>query len=80
MEPSMHAVSTPTSLLGLLVFLPLFGFIINGLTGRKLKNNKVVDLFALGTVGASFLISCVLFVKLMGMEEGVRSLHQSLWT
>ncbi|HET8902005.1 MAG TPA: NADH-quinone oxidoreductase subunit L [Holophagaceae bacterium] len=76
----MHAVSTPTSLLGLLVFLPLFGFIINGLTGRKLKNNKVVDLFALGTVGASFLISCVLFVKLMGMEEGVRSLHQSLWT
>ncbi len=80
MESAMHAVSTPTSLLWLVVFLPLFGFIINGLTGRKLKNSKVVDLFALGTVGVSFLISCVLFAKLMGMEEGSRSLHQSLWT
>lgn len=80
MEPAMHAASTSTGLLWLVAFLPLFGFIINGLTGRKLKNNKVVDLFALGTVGASFLISCFLFVKLMGMEEGARSLHQVLWT
>jgi len=80
MEPAMHAVSTPTSLLWLVAFLPLFGFIINGLTGRKLKSNKVVDLFALGTVGVSFLLSCVLFVKLMGMEEGARSFHQTLWT
>ncbi|HET8714585.1 MAG TPA: hypothetical protein VFM16_02090, partial [Holophagaceae bacterium] len=65
-----HAVSTPTSLLWLVVFLPLFGFLINGLTGRRLKNNKVVDLFALGTVGVSFLLSVVLFAKLLGMEEG----------
>ncbi|HEU4951251.1 MAG TPA: NADH-quinone oxidoreductase subunit L [Holophagaceae bacterium] len=75
-----HAVSTPTSLLWLVVFLPLFGFLINGLTGRKLKNNKLVDLFALGTVGVSFLLSLVLFAKLLGMEEGSRSLHQVLWT
>ncbi|HZU53550.1 MAG TPA: NADH-quinone oxidoreductase subunit L, partial [Holophagaceae bacterium] len=80
MEPMTHAVSTSTGLLWLVVFLPLFGFLANGLTGRKLKNTKVVDLFALGTVGISFLLSVVLFAKLMGMEEGARSLHQSLWT
>ena len=80
MESAMHAVSTPTSLLGLIVFLPLLGFVVNGLTGRKLRNTKVVDFFALGTVGVSFLLSCVLFAKLFGMDEGARSLHQTLWT
>ena len=34
-----------------------FGALVNGLTGRRLKNNAVVDWVALGSVGLSFLLS-----------------------
>ena len=38
------AASQPSTLLWLIPFLPLFGFLINGLSGKKLRNTKVVDL------------------------------------
>ena len=49
------AASTPSTLLWLIPFLPLFGFLANGLSGRKLKNTAVVDFFALG--------SCLLYTS-----------------
>ncbi|HLO65966.1 MAG TPA: NADH-quinone oxidoreductase subunit L, partial [Holophaga sp.] len=80
MEPA--AVSTPlqSSVLWLIPFLPLFGALFNGTTGRRLKNNKLVDLVALGSVFASFLIVCFYFVKLMGMAPENRSVTQTVWT
>ena len=74
------AASQPSSLLWLIPFLPLFGFLINGLSGRKLKSTKVVDFFALGSVGVAFLLTLVLFIQLRGLPAEGRSLHQSLWT
>jgi NADH-quinone oxidoreductase subunit L len=74
------AASHPSSLLWLIPFLPLFGFLVNGLTGRKLKSNAVVDAIALGSVGLSFLITVWHFVQLAGLPADGRSLHQSLWT
>ena len=81
MEPSvMTAASHPGSLLWLIPFLPFFGFLINGLTGRRLKNTKVVDFFALGSVGLAFLLTLVHFIQLVGLPAEGRSIHQVLWT
>ncbi len=74
------AASQPASYLWLIPFLPLFGFLINGLSGRKLRNTKVVDFFALGSVGVAFLLTLYYFIQLLGMPAEGRSIHQSLWT
>jgi len=75
-----HAASQPGTLLWLIPFLPFFGFLINGLTGRKLKNTKVVDFFALGSVGMAFLLTLWYFAQLVGLPADGRSIHQCLWT
>jgi NADH-quinone oxidoreductase subunit L len=77
---AVTAASQPGTLLWLIPFLPLFGFLINGLSGRKLKSTKVVDFFALGSVGLAFLLTLYHFVQLVGMPAEGRSIHQSLWT
>ncbi len=80
MEHAMTAASHPSSYLWLIPFLPFFGFLINGLSGRKLKSTKVVDFFALGSVGVAFLLTLWHFVQLAGLPADGRSIHQSLWT
>ena len=76
----MTAASHPGSLLWLIPFLPFFGFLINGLTGRRMKSTKVVDFIALGSVGLSFLLTLVYFGQLIGLPAESRSIHQTLWT
>ena len=80
MEHAMTAASQPASYLWLIPFLPLFGFLINGLSGKRLKNNAVVDTIALGSVGVGFLLTVYYFIQLIGLPAEGRSLHQSLWT
>jgi NADH-quinone oxidoreductase subunit L len=75
-----HAASQPGTLLWLIPFLPFFGFLINGLTGRKLKSTQVVDFFALGSVGVAFLLTLWYFAQLVGLPAEGRSIHQNLWT
>ncbi len=79
MHAAVTAASQPASYLWLIPFLPLFGFLLNGLTGRKLKSTKIVDAIALGSVGISFLLTLYYFVQLLGLPAEGRSLHQSLW-
>jgi len=47
----------------LVPFLPLFGFVINGLVGARLPR-RVVGIIACGTVGLAFLISLTAFFVL----------------
>ncbi|MDH5715517.1 MAG: NADH-quinone oxidoreductase subunit L [Candidatus Aminicenantes bacterium] len=47
----------------LVPFLPLFGFVINGLVGTRLPR-KVVGIIACGAVGLAFLISLIAFFSL----------------
>jgi NADH-quinone oxidoreductase subunit L len=54
------------------VFLPLAGFIINGLLGSKIKNELAVGIIGSGTVGASFVIASVLFVQMLGAHAEER--------
>jgi NADH-quinone oxidoreductase subunit L len=76
------AVSTPihSSVLWLIPFLPLFGAILNGATGRWLKRSKVVDAIALGSVALSFLLVLCCFAQLLGQAPADRSVNQTLWT
>jgi len=74
------AASHPSSYLWLIPFLPLFGFLINGLSGKKLRNTAIVDTFALGSVGVAFLLTLWHFSQLIGLPAEGRSIHQSLWT
>ncbi len=82
----VHTASAP-SWLWLITFLPLFGALINGVVGLVARKRGTdtqrppfVDVFALGSVGISFLLSVVAFVKLLAIEPAGRSFTQSLWT
>jgi NADH-quinone oxidoreductase subunit L len=72
----MHAHDT--SLLAVLLVLPLIGSIVTGLWGKKL-NDQLVHRIACGAVGASALIAWVLFFQMVGMEEHDRAFHQVLF-
>ena len=44
------------NLIYLSVFLPLIGFLINGIFGRKIKNEKIIGIIGSGAIGLAFVI------------------------
>ncbi len=76
------ALSMPihSSVLWLIPFLPLFGAILNGATGRWAKSTKLVDAIALGAMALSFLLVLCSFAQLLGQAPANRSVNQTLWT
>ena len=79
---ALSHMSTPihSSVLWLIPFLPFFGALLNGATGRRLKNPKVVDAIALGSMGLSFLLVLVTFGQMLAQPAVDRSVNQTLWT
>ena len=73
----MHAEHS--SLLFLLIALPALGALFNGLTGRKLKNDKLVHTVAIAAVAIPAVIAWVLFFQLAGMDHHNRALEQTLF-
>ena len=61
--------------LWLIPFFPLVGSIINGLFGKKIKNEKVIGGIATIAIFLSFLVSCQNFFRLLGDTEKV---HQQI--
>jgi NADH-quinone oxidoreductase subunit L len=63
------------------IFLPLLGFLINGLFGRKLKNETLIGILGSATVGAGFLIASMIFVELLQapVEERSRVVWLFTW-
>jgi NADH-quinone oxidoreductase subunit L len=59
-------------LISVAVLLPLVGFIVNGLFGKKIKNELVVGIIGSGTVGLAFVIAVALLVRMLGMPVGER--------
>jgi NADH-quinone oxidoreductase subunit L len=55
------------------VFLPLAGFLVNGLLGRKLNNETLSGILGSATVGVGFLIACILFAAMLGAPPEERS-------
>jgi NADH-quinone oxidoreductase subunit L len=60
-------------LIGLAVFLPLGGFLVNGLLGRKIRNETIIGLIGNLTVGAGFVIACLNFIEMLGLDPSQRS-------
>ena len=46
-----------------ILFFPLLGFLINGLFGRKFKNENLIGWIATSAVAISFLIAVAIFSR-----------------
>lgn len=64
----------------LAVFLPLLGFLINGIFGTKIKNEKVIGLIGSGAIGISFLIVVGAFFETLSLPVDQRTNYVNLFT
>jgi len=55
------------------IIIPLVGFLINGLLGRKIKNEKVIGAIGSGAVGIAFIIALGALFQLLSLPESERS-------
>ncbi len=71
----------PYQLIGIAVFLPLVGFLVNGLLGRKLKSETLVGIIGSATVGISFVIAAMMFFAMLGSpaDERVHTVEYFKW-
>jgi NADH-quinone oxidoreductase subunit L len=60
-------------LIGYAVFLPLAGFLINGLLGRSIRREGLVGAIGSATVGLSFAVACSIFFQMLGSPVEERS-------
>jgi len=67
------------NLIWLIPVLPLAGFLINGLVGKRLPRS-VVSFIACGSVFGSLVISIGAFIKLLGMDAEYRAFEQVLFS
>lgn len=68
-----------TELVWLIPVFPLIGFVINGLFARNLPE-KTIGWIGSISVGASFVVALLIFVELLGMEPGSRSVQKIVYT
>jgi NADH-quinone oxidoreductase subunit L len=68
------------SLTPLIVVFPLLGFLILGLLGTRIKNEKILGVIGSGAVGLSFLVAAGLFVTMLGMHPEERKHVVELFT
>ncbi len=69
-----------THLIYLTVLLPLAGFLINGVFGSKIKNEKVIGIIGSGTIGLSFLIVLSAFFQTLALPVDRRQTIVDLFT
>jgi len=67
-------------LIYLTVILPLAGFLINGIFGTKIKNEKLIGAIGSGAIGISFLIVLGAFFETLGLPVDQRQKIVSLFT
>ncbi len=66
-------------LVWLIPLFPLIGFLINGLIAGDFPE-KLIGWIGSLSVGASFVVASLIFVELLGMEPGARSVETILYT
>ncbi len=67
-------------LIYLTVLLPIAGFLINGLFGRKIKNEKIIGTIGSGAIGLSFLIILIAFFQTLSLPVDKRETIVNLFT
>lgn len=68
------------NLIYLTVLLPLAGFLINGIFGSKIKNEKVIGIIGSGVIGLSFLIAAGAFFETLKLPVEDRQHIVNLFT
>jgi NADH-quinone oxidoreductase subunit L len=61
-----------TNYIYLTVLLPLLGFLVNGIFGSRIKNEKIIGWIGSGTVGLAFLIVACAFFQTLGLPPDDR--------
>jgi NADH-quinone oxidoreductase subunit L len=61
-----------STLLPFVLLLPLVGFLINGLFGKRIGSEKAIGFIGSAMVGISFILGVVMFTEMIGMPEGSR--------
>ncbi|MBL7997273.1 MAG: NADH-quinone oxidoreductase subunit L [Candidatus Kapabacteria bacterium] len=64
----------------LIPLLPLIGFVVLGLFGKRIGNEKLLGMIGASTVGAGFLIALSIFFGMTGMQPEERSHVVRLFT
>ncbi len=67
-------------LMYLTVLLPLLGFLINGIFGSKIKNEKIIGIIGSGVIGISFIISLAALFETIALPPESRQNIVSLFT
>lgn len=62
------------------VVFPLLGFLINGLLGRKIKNEKLIGTIGSGSIFLAFIVVLVSFFELLAMPADSRSVTVPFFT
>jgi NADH-quinone oxidoreductase subunit L len=68
------------NLVHIAVFLPLIGFLINGIFGRKIKNEKVIGIIGSGAIGLAFLIIIGAFFETLSLPVDQRTNYVTLFS
>ncbi|MBS1910372.1 MAG: NADH-quinone oxidoreductase subunit L [Bacteroidetes bacterium] len=61
-----------STLLPFVLLLPLAGFVINGLLGRKIGSEKTIATIGTAAVGIAFLMAVAMFVEMLGLPPHER--------
>ncbi|NWF50878.1 MAG: NADH-quinone oxidoreductase subunit L [Ignavibacteriaceae bacterium] len=56
----------------LTILLPLLGFLVNGIFGPKIKNEKLIGIIGSGSIGLSFIISVISFFETLNLPVDKR--------
>lgn len=64
----------------LIPLFPLIGFLINGLLGKKIKNETIIGSIGALAVFSSFIVSVLTFIKLIGLPSAERSVNIKIFT
>jgi NADH-quinone oxidoreductase subunit L len=62
------------------VLFPLIGFLVLGLFGSRIKNEKVIGILGCGTIGLSFALALAIFISMLGMPAEERRIVVPLFT
>lgn len=69
-----------TQYIYLTILLPLLGFLINGIFGSKIKNEKVIGTIGSGAIGLSFLVVVLSFFENLSLPPDQRQTIVTLFT
>ncbi|HBA87818.1 MAG TPA: NADH-quinone oxidoreductase subunit L [Geobacter sp.] len=64
----------------LIPLFPLIGVVINGLFGKKIKNETVIGGIAAGAVFGSFLVACGILFQLLSLPGEERHFEKTIFT